>query len=289
MQDDEIEAYIELDVFSPENYSTETMMALSVMESLFLLEESGFLEYDVEGENIFININGMEPVEKSYDKAIGVLKDINNNPKLSNIFARVGPPQDLSNKIHSDEDVRKAAKTFSEGRKSLEDLLYFCITNDIKTFASCAGHKENLGQYNDGYIAFNIDDEFTRNFIKYLNEKISNYPNHISVSETYDSTIAEGIYCNYGNADEVFTEILEILEQYISKEDAREAVSGDNKLNKEIDDLLAQKNSTTNSKSGFADTIEGNIKLSLVQKATQFVKSLLRKINPNRNQGEIKE
>ena len=110
---------------------------------MFSLEESGTLRYDIDDEEISVDISGMEPVTEYVTYAQGILNDIQNNPELSNIFAIVGPPQDLSDKIHNDEDARKAAKTFSEGRKSLEDLLYFCFKNNITTFACCAGHEKD--------------------------------------------------------------------------------------------------------------------------------------------------
>lgn len=288
MQDDVFEAEIEFGIL--ESDSIEAMESSDVMETLFLLEESGTLKYDAESSDVFININGMKPVSELYVYAIDILRDIKNNPEISNIFAKVGPPQDLSNKIHTDADARKAAKTFSEGRKSLENLLYFCFTNNIRTFTVCAGHKKNLGQFNDGYISFNLEDEFTRNCIKYLNGKPSIYESAIDVEENDDRSIIEKMGCDYETADAVFTEILGNLEEYIAKKDVISELYEDNGLNKRIDTMLEYKNNPTNGKIGFLDVIESGIKLSLEQKATHFVRTqIMEERNPNKNQGTIKE
>lgn len=288
MQDDVFEAEIEFKIL--ENDSIEAMESSDVMETLFLLEESGTLKYDVESGEVVININGIEAVRELYVYAMDILKDIKNNQKISNIFARVGPPQDLSNKIHTDDDARKAAKTFSEGRKSLENLLYFCFTNNIRTFASCAGHEEYLGQFNDGYISFNLEDEFTRNGMKYLNGKHSIYENTIEVGENNARNITEDIRCDYETADAVFTEILRNLKEYIVKKDVISELYEENELNKRIDAMLEYKNNPINSKLGFLDVIEADIKLSLEQNATKFVKlKVMEGLNSNKNQERIEE
>lgn len=246
MQDTVCEAAIGFEVYSSDNFSTKESISSEVMTSIFLLEESGTIIFDIEKENIFININGMEPISENQENARAVLKDINNNKRFSNIFAEVGPPQDLSEKIHTDEDARKAAITFSEGRKSLENLLYFCFTNNIKTFASCAGHEENLNLYNDGYIAFNIEDEFTRKFIEYLNNKLSINRGNVSIEENIDSILIESIHCNYQNADHIFREVLEILQNFIIKDNINFELNKNNELNKKIDIILASRSKNKN-------------------------------------------
>ena len=131
------------DIYESDEYPLKEVIGQNLIETLFSLEESGTLRLDIDDEEISVDISGMEPVTEYVTYAQGILNDIQNNPELSNIFAIVGPPQDLSDKIHNDEDARKAAKTFSEGRKSLEDLLYFCFKNNITTFACCAGHEKD--------------------------------------------------------------------------------------------------------------------------------------------------
>ncbi len=126
-----------------DEYPLEGFVGNDLIETLFLLEESGTLSYDIDAEEILIEISGMKPILEFVSHAEYILSNIQNDPKISNIFAKDGPPQDLSNKIHNDEDARKAAKTFSEGRKSLEDLLYFCFKNNITTYACCAGHEKD--------------------------------------------------------------------------------------------------------------------------------------------------
>lgn len=285
MQDDVFEAELEGEILR--NDSIEVMESSDVMETIFLLEESGTVKYDVDRKEVFININGMEPVSECY--VMDILRDIKNNPEISNIFARVGPPQDLSNKIHTADDARKAAKTFSEGRKSLENLLYFCFTNSIKTFASCAGHEEYLGQFNDGYISFNLEDEFTRNCIKYLNGKHLIHEKSIDLDENDNGNIIEKIGCDYETADAVFIGILGVLEEYIADKDVISKLCGDSELNKRIDTMIEHKNNSTNSKLGFLDVIEADIGLYLEQEATHFVKLEITKgHNHDLNQGEIK-
>lgn len=147
LQDDVFKAHflsgIYQNIYESDEYPTKELLGENLIETLFSLEESGTLSYDIDGNEISIDISGMEPVTEYDIYAREILRDIQNNPKLSNVFAIVGPPQDLSNKIHNDEDARKAAKTFSEGRKSLEDLLYLCFKNNITTFACCAGHEKD--------------------------------------------------------------------------------------------------------------------------------------------------
>ena len=233
---------IGFDIFESENYYGEVVVSSSVIHSLYLLEQAGCFEYDIDNREVLIDINGMEPIRKADDNVLITLEDINNNHNLSNVFAEIGPPQDLTDKIHNDEDARKAAKTFSEGRKSLENLIYYCITNNIKTFASCAGHEENQGEYNDGYISFNIDDERTRSFIKYLNIKFNFDEYGVSINacgEPY--TLVEAIYCNYWNADDLYSGILEALKEYITNKNVIEELDEENSLNKTIDEMLLSK------------------------------------------------
>ena len=233
---------IGFDIFASENYYGKVLISSSVIRSMYLLEKAGCFEYDIDNGEVLIEINGMETIKRTDGNVLITLEDINNNPNLSNVFAEMGPPQDLTDKIHNDDDARKAAKTFSEGRKSLEDLIYYCIINNIKTFASCAGHEENTFENQDGYISFNIDDERTRNFIKYLNSKFSYDEYSVSISETGDSrTLVEAMYCNYWNADALYTGILEVLQEYITNKDVRDESNEENALNKKIDDMLLAK------------------------------------------------
>lgn len=279
-------ADIEREAYSSEKYSYEAMQCSDVMETIFLLEESGIIKYCVDTEEIFINIDGMKAINELYD--LDTLKDIQNNPKLSDIFARVGPPQDLLGKIHSYEDARKAAKTFSEGRKSLEELLYCCIINNIKTHASCAGHKKYLGWFDDGYVSFILDDELTTEFVKYLNGKLAGHENNISLYQDDDSTVIEKIVCNYETADKVFAEIQGSLEEYLSKKGTISKQNGDNELNKQINAMLEAKG--VNKKSGFLDVIEGNIIASFMQNAIHFVETkMLDSNNSSREGGKIIE
>ena len=51
----------------------------------------------------------------------------------------------------------KAAKIFSEGNKSLENLLLYCFKNNIKTVACCAGHEEKNKPF--GYLSFKNNEK----------------------------------------------------------------------------------------------------------------------------------
>ncbi len=266
-----------------QNSSNQAIECSQVMELLYLLEESGDIYYDVDKENILIKINGMESISGQFGDILNDIYNIEDNPKLSNVFARMGPSQDLSNKIHNDNDARKAAKTFSEGRKSLEDLLYFCITNNIKTFTCCAGHEEK--EVGMGYVSFNLDDEFTRKTIKYINTKMQDSKCTAQIADLcYGKVLVEGIYCDdKGTEDEIFAEVLENLQEYIYNKDAIPELNEDNAINKEIDDKIEQKNNPKNRKSGFFDVIGAGIRLSPVQNAIQFVKSKIKgKDNPDK-------
>lgn len=195
-----------------------------------------------------------------------------------------GSSQDLSKKIHNNNDARKAAHTFAEGRKSLEDLLYFCFTNNVKTHNCCAGHEDTVSR---GYISFNLNDEFTRKAIKYINTKLET-PDEISINETCNQILTEGIYCNPGTEDAIFTDVLEHLQEYISKKDVE--INEDNETNRQIEDRLERKNNPKYSKSGFWDAMGANIKFFQVQDATQIVKSEIKEENnPNKDNNEIGE
>ncbi len=272
MQTSQVEdIYFDID----EKATYEARECNDVMDMFYILEESGEFSFDVDKEEISININGIEPIRGNYGEIFYDIRNIEENPELSNVFAMVGPPQDLSNKIHNDNDAQKAAKTFSEGRKSLEDLIYFCITNKIKTLACCAGHKRNLGEpYNDGYISFNMDDEFTRNVIKYINTKLDDLSENISIDEKNDGTLTEGIYCDYETADYTFTKILENLQECIDKDVNIDESNCDNEMNRWIDFKLERRNAPElKNIPAFVAIMEPDNTLSQVQDTTDDVKS----------------
>lgn len=54
----------------------------------------------------------------------------------------------------SQEEWIQCAKEWSEGDKNLEELIYFCLQNEIKTYASCSGHNVDRP-----YISFIINEK----------------------------------------------------------------------------------------------------------------------------------
>lgn len=67
--------------------------------------------------------------------------------------------------IHTTEQQEQLARLWSEGNEYLYDLLIFCMKNNIKTVACCAGHKESG---DTPYIGFDMDDPKTKYIILQL-------------------------------------------------------------------------------------------------------------------------
>ncbi|MBQ7140277.1 MAG: hypothetical protein IJO32_02090 [Bacilli bacterium] len=57
------------------------------------------------------------------------------------------------------KNPNKFALRFSEGNKSLEDLLNYCYSNNIMTRACCIGHENDSILYPQSYITFEINEQ----------------------------------------------------------------------------------------------------------------------------------
>lgn len=141
---------------------------------------------------------------------------------------------------------------------------------------------KKIGETNGAYIAFNIDNEFTRNFIKYLNEKTLAQGDKSEASQLADLTKVESIYSRYENADNVFTEIHRILEEYMHliEQGIQPKISTDNELNKKIDDMFKEKEMHTPEIQEEKETKITRGRLNIRQRIANFLsnKSILRKI-----------
>lgn len=80
------------------------------------------------------------------------------------------------NKV-SINDYEIAAKEWSEGSESLEELLLYCLKNNIVTQACCIGHKEN----DTAFIQFELSE---RN-LNVINTLINRYYNLNGVNMTF--------------------------------------------------------------------------------------------------------
>lgn len=58
-----------------------------------------------------------------------------------------------------------AAKEWSEGSKSLEELLLYCLKNGIITQSCCTGHKEN----DTAFLQFELSEKNRKAIIKIIN------------------------------------------------------------------------------------------------------------------------
>ena len=132
------------------------------------------------------------------------------------------------------------------------------------------------------YIAFNIDNEFTRNFIKYLNGKKIVQENKVVEEQLANLTTIGAIYSRYENADNVFTEIHRILEEYMHllEQGIQPEISNDNELNKKIDDMFKQKEVAVPEIQEETEAKTTRSRLSIRQRIANFLsnKSILRKI-----------
>ena len=62
-------------------------------------------------------------------------------------------------------DFEKAAKEWSEGSKTLEELLLYCLKNNIITQACCIGHKDT----DMAFLQFELSERNKKAIIKIIN------------------------------------------------------------------------------------------------------------------------
>lgn len=65
----------------------------------------------------------------------------------------------------SASDYEKAAKEWSEGSKTLEELLLYCLKNNIITQSSCIGHKDT----DMAFLQFELSERNMKEIIKIIN------------------------------------------------------------------------------------------------------------------------
>lgn len=64
-------------------------------------------------------------------------------------------------------DYEKAAKEWSEGSKALEELLLYCLKNNIITQACCIGH-DDIKEANTAYLQFELSERNKKHIIKLI-------------------------------------------------------------------------------------------------------------------------
>lgn len=166
------------------------------------LRDDGYLWYDTKLENIgkdengnmylidygeLIYINDMDEYEKKIELESHKIK----KPEQSIFYDNLIRERDVrinnrnSERSYSIEEIMKDpkyfAQKFSEGSKSLEELLLFCYANDISTLACCAGHENSRGIKPHDNIVFNVKPEqyeiFSFVLENMLKSKLSNVLN----------------------------------------------------------------------------------------------------------------
>jgi len=144
------------------------------------LRDDGYLWYDTKLENIgkdeegniylidygeLIYINDMDDYKKKKEMAAHTAR----KPNQCAYYDKLVQARDISVNNRNSErcytkeeimhDPKYFAQKFSEGNKSLEELLLFCYANDISTFACCAGHENSRGLVPSANIVFNVEPE----------------------------------------------------------------------------------------------------------------------------------
>ena len=116
-------------------------------------------------------------------------------------------------------DADYYANLFGEGSKSLTELIKYCILNNIRTFASCKGHPDEVNVlergFETGYIVFRIyDDRLFAYFLASLPHKINGIMSSIE-NVNGDKSVALYVPATKsGMSDVYFEEILQQLMMY---------------------------------------------------------------------------
>ena len=144
------------------------------------LRDDGYLWYDTKLENIgkdengnlylidygeLIYINDMDDYKKKKELDSHTIR----KPNQCAYYDKLVQARDIrvnnrnSERCYTKEEIMQDpkyfAQKFSEGNKSLEELLLFCYANDISTFACCAGHENSRGLVPSANIVFNVEPE----------------------------------------------------------------------------------------------------------------------------------
>lgn len=198
-----------------------------MIRNINALKVKGIINHKIDEEKLEIKIEGCEDIEIPIDKAVEVLNNMIQDTKISTVFSNIGIPIDVSKYVESEEDMKNLANAYGEGRVALENLLYFCIKNKIKTLASCAGHKV-AEKTSPAYLTFILDDKNTMNAIKYMKKEI----NEESIEIVYenklgcDNNIRGVTMCvNYNEADKVFIQMQQILEEFVNNQSKKDQIN----------------------------------------------------------------
>lgn len=133
----------------------------------------------------------------------------------------------------------EASKVWSEGRKSLEELLLYCIQNGIKTVACCAGHYHEGAKDTGygGYIGFDFGDKNTREVIyKLISMEISQKQNTTTVihriKNNDESIDLKEVYIQNerGEDDDIFSRLLQEIQEILQEKEKNQSM--DNKTQK---------------------------------------------------------
>ena len=124
------------------------------------------------------------------------------------------------------KDPKYFATKFSEGNKNLEELLLFCYTNGISTFACCAGHENSINIRPYANIVFNVQPEQYEMFSLLLETLSQSELSNILKLDLKNPT-GQQILFNVGledlkYRDEFFKSIKILLEKGLTYEDSNE-------------------------------------------------------------------
>ena len=144
------------------------------------LRDDGYLWYDTKLENIGKDENGnMYLIDYGELIYIKEMDDYHKKKELDSHYLKKSSycsfydklvyNRDIevnnrnSERCYTQEEILKDPKyfatKFSEGNKNLEELLLFCYTNGISTFACCAGHENSINLRPYANIVFNVQPE----------------------------------------------------------------------------------------------------------------------------------
>jgi len=111
----------------------------------------------------------------------------------------------------NEAEWRQCAMEWGEGDKHLQDLLFFCLKNKIKTIGSCSGHKGK----NRPYVAFEINEKNNSIIDLIVNEINDKKGAMFAYISELEPDIKPFVSINFrkGENTEIFTTIQEICER----------------------------------------------------------------------------
>lgn len=201
--------------------SEHTPTFFDLFKTVMFSKEDIDIEYMIHAKRMELFRRGELEQQFSEQESIKILRKLMNDPEYSNTFENTGDA--IREKI-PEESIELAAKSFSEGRKSLEDVLLFCMKNNIRTFACCAGHDILPGVRGKAYLSFALENEdVTRNLVigLFSSELTESGIDKLDFSTRVDDdgNVVENanIYIEIGREDEVFKRLEEKMAQLINR------------------------------------------------------------------------